>query len=193
LPLAVPLLVPLPLTLTTKSEYLLSHVPLIRQEYENGAKLYLGGLEAAELVCGENICGINVLVETRDGLSENRTRHKRPHRLIVPHHIDRIKIPATRLSSLVVSRLYAAAYDPLFKALSEGKQVLVHCANGQHRSAKTVTDVVASSYQDCGESGRLVHKMRVLSGVKAPLVIPPSDVQTHILQATLAEHCPGRG
>jgi hypothetical protein len=110
--------------------------------------LYLGGLEAAEMVCGENLMGINVLVETRDGPSELRDRHKRFHRLVVPEHIERIKIPATRLASVVLEKLYASAYDPLFMALAAGKQVAVHCLNGKHRSNKTVTDIVMGSYQD---------------------------------------------
>jgi hypothetical protein len=127
--------------------------------------------------------GISFLVETRDGSGEHRDRHRRPHIVQAPPTMRRYKIRATFLSAWMV----VAAYRPIFEALKRGEQVLIHCLNGRHRSTKTVTDIVGAELEECCDSGRLVRTMRVFRGWSTPGVTAKRR-QTHILQATLAEH-----
>jgi protein-tyrosine phosphatase len=121
---------------------------MAQQEFTSGGRLFLGGLESAEHACAANILGIEVLVDCRDGPSLLWDRRRRPHRLNVPSTIQRLHVPATHLSAWWPAAVIVKAYEPVFRALAAGKQVLVFCINGKHRSAKTCTDVVCSQLQD---------------------------------------------
>ena len=121
---------------------------LAQQEYDNGAQLWLGGLESAELACGENHMGIQVIVDCRDGPSLQWDRDRQPHRLPVPDTLKWMQIKASSLSSWVGSDRMEKAYEPIFRALAAGLRVLVFCINGKHRSNKTSTDIVCAGFQD---------------------------------------------
>ncbi len=111
--------------------------------------MWVGGLEAMEFVCnGPNICGIDVLCDCRGGKSELHDRHKRPHRLVVPPHVQLVKLKATKLASWGWAHAMLAAYEPIMQLLQEGHSVLMGCLNGRHRSGQSATHVVASSLED---------------------------------------------
>ena len=120
----------------------------VQQEYTSGGRLWLGGLESAELACGPNILGIEVLVDCRDGGSLKWDRRKRPHQLDVPDTIDWLNVKATELSAWWPARRIVNAYEPLMRALAAGRQVLAYCIDGKHRSAKTCTELVCGESQD---------------------------------------------
>ena len=108
-------------------------------ELTNGAKIFLGGLEAAELACGANPAGVSLIVDVRGKASINRWGEA--HGLQPPRNVRYVNFA---VNSYCVSRdgtspKYGLGFEtqmtPIFRALQRRENVLIHCMNGKNRSA----------------------------------------------------------
>ena len=112
---------------------------LRQTELTNGAQIFLGGLEAAELACGPNPAYISLIVDVRGKNWINRWNE--PHCLSVPESVSYINFAVNSYCftrdgmSPAHSEGFVTEVTPLFRALSRGENVLLHCHNGKNRSA----------------------------------------------------------
>ena len=113
---------------------------VLRQtELTNGAKIFLGGLEAAELACDANPANISLIVDVRGQTDINRW--KEPHFLKPPENVRYHNFAVNSFCysrdgiSPKYSQGFATELAPMFRTLCRGEHTLVHCHNGKNRSA----------------------------------------------------------
>ena len=108
-------------------------------ECTNGAKIFLGGLEAAELACGPNPADVDLIVDVRGNCNINRWGE--PHRLQIPRNLRYLNFAVNRFcvshdgTSPHYGQGFGPQLTPIFRALQRGDNVLIHCLNGKNRSA----------------------------------------------------------
>ena len=115
----------------------------LSEEFEGGGKLYVGGLEAAELVVAGRL-HVDFLVDCRGEAARKRDRNGDPHVLgTPPRGVQYCLHPATPLTSLPLDapRL-VRCLRPVLLPVKNGRSALYFCHNGRDRSGQTVTFVM---------------------------------------------------
>ncbi len=123
--------------------------------FANGGCVFLGGLEAMQLVAGENPAAIDVIVDCRGDNTIGR-HHRYVGELAVPRgctyrliHLNRLSV-LDRGGDLKFRHELADNFGQVFADLAKGKRVLIGCINGARRSSRAAALVVATAYDVSG-------------------------------------------
>ena len=101
------------------------------QDFVGGGAVFLGGIEALDLLEQGNPANIEVVVDCR-GRPNDRSGNTRE----VPSGLglDIVHLPATNLTKQENRWELRRGFEPIYQHLKNGKDVLMHCVNGKHRS-----------------------------------------------------------
>ena len=126
-----------------------------QQEFSNGGRLYLGGIEAYEEVCQGNAANIQHLCDCRGDNKIDRLGRHHDWRKKIPKGVSYQQLQLNRLAviesrarghiapTLKYAHEFQERFQPLLDAVARGESILVFCVNGKNRSPTAVLIVYA--------------------------------------------------
>ncbi len=134
----------------------------VGQEFSNGAKLLVGGLEAAhEVRGGPNAMGVQFIVDCRENVTRGIDGKHDPLPPL-PSGVEGHQLFSTYLSGYLRPGAVEENYAPVVRALLAGRCVLLHCINGKHRSAQSATCAIVPFFRNVEAAMNHVWALRSL-------------------------------
>ena len=143
----------------------------LRQEFWQGAELYVGGFESVDRICqGGNPMRFTHVIECRGErpLLRNRSRHHYE----VPADVCLLQFPFTKVFGYLPETAFLRAFTAIVDAITTpGARTLINCKNGRHRSIQFLTLILIAA-----EAARR-HTLRIC----APTVQEEEEVRRGII------------